>query len=213
MAQLLTIETSIASLWIEGPATPSRGLQYDTLPTPGDMNIVLEGQCVLVHCMWLGMDGVSHRDSDRGPALFEETPYRMTVTARDNATPVSLLHRDPRLIEGVRPVAGRSSVLCGVINFGSQVGRTRIQVATTAGSFSFDVEVFPSKLDYESDYRALLGELTASARALVLEYLRATFQGALSVEGKPTALDWVLMVREEAGRLEQALESVFPAPV
>src|SRR5438309_10706350 len=100
MAQLLTIETSIASLWIEGPATPSRRLQYDTLPTPGDMNIVLEGQCVLVHCMWLGMEGVSHRDSDRGPALFDETPYRMPLTARAGCRRVSPHHRGPRLSGG-----------------------------------------------------------------------------------------------------------------
>jgi hypothetical protein len=105
--------------------------------------------------------------------------------------------------------------LYGVINFRAQIGRSVFTVYVgDQPEFDVEVEVFPTKLDYQTDYRHLLTEVQEIMTGLALEYLRATFRlGAISPEPLPTHLEWLILLRQIIGSLEQALRYIAQHPI
>jgi hypothetical protein len=103
----------------------------------------------------------------------------------------------------------------GVLNFGSQVGRSEFLIlASGEGELEFEVEVFPTKLDYWTDYQQLLVEVQDILTSLVLEYLRSTFQmGSATHAPQPTHLEWLTLLRHVVADLEQALLNIARQPV
>jgi predicted component of viral defense system (DUF524 family) len=78
----------------------------------------------------------------------------------------------------------------------------------------FEVEVFPSKLDYASDYENLLAEVQEICTGLAFEYLRATYQkGIKTGTPHPTAIEWLVLLRHVADSLEQALHHIAHYPI
>jgi predicted component of viral defense system (DUF524 family) len=78
---------------------------------------------------------------------------------------------------------------------------------------SVTVEVFATKLDYASDYPALLQEVTSACRALGLEYLRATyFRGTVDAAEGESRLEWLILLRNEIDRLEAAIRYIAAHP-
>ena len=79
--------------------------------------------------------------------------------------------------------------------------------------FAFEVEVFPSKLDYRRDYEALREQVQEIAAALVFEYLRATYTpGEAGPQSPSSRVAWMLLLRRLCGDLEQALCYVARQP-
>jgi len=155
-----------------------------------------------------------HQDQEHGEGapLFEETDYTLFVQSRAGAA-LHIRHQDPVLIRGLQR-SQDSRVVHGTINFGAQVGQSRFVVeADGVPQVAFVVEVFPSKLDYRSDYEALRDDVREIAAELVLECLRATYQPgrALPAEVSGT-VGWVLLLKEVVGDLEQALEYIARRP-
>src|SRR5579862_5835209 len=89
-----------------------------------------------------------------GPRLFEQTDYAIYLQSK-STNPVTLATRDPVLLAGLSQ-SEKGRVVHGPINFGSQVGRTEFEVRTGGRTEAiFEVEVFPTKLDYATDYEQL----------------------------------------------------------
>ncbi len=144
--------------------------------------------------------------------LFEETDYTLFAQSKTGA-PLRVRHRDPVLVQGLQRSDGER-VVHGVINFGAQVGQSRFVVeAGGMPEFAFEVEVFPSKLDYRSDYEALRDDVQEIAADLVFEYLRATVTPAWEDPSRsPGAVAWMRLLSHVAGDLEQALDYVARQP-
>ena len=148
-----------------------------------------------------------------GPMLFEETAYSILLSAREGHA-VALYHRDPTILRGLTTSRDKTTVH-GTINFRSQVGRSRFSVLVDGQpEFDFEVEVAPSKLDYETDYAELTAEVQSFLTGLVLQYLGSTSQAAVP-EGATggTELEWVLILRHVVDDLERALHYVARRPI
>ncbi len=148
-----------------------------------------------------------------GPILLEEADYEVYARSRVNE-PVSLHHDDP-LIEAAIRAEEDGRVLHGVINFGSQIGRSvfRLWIGRSP-EVSFEVEVFPSKLDYMADYRRILAEVQEIATGLGLEYLSATRQGGKRAPVRRTTdLEWTRILASVVDDLERALRHVAERPL
>lgn len=148
-----------------------------------------------------------------GPLLFEQVDYKLYLCAKE-AGRLSIVHRDPLI---TRDISGEDGgrILHGYVNFGSQVGRSEFTVLMDSRpEFSFEVEVFPSKLDYATDYQQILAEVQEMLTGLALEYLRATFQLGLGFQvPQPTHVEWLSLLRHVMDDLERALRYIAARPV
>lgn len=148
-----------------------------------------------------------------GPLLFEETDYQIYLESRCEH-PVRLIHRDPLITRDLR-VEHSGKTLYGVVNFRAQIGRSIFTIFVgDQPEIEIEVEVFPTKLDYQTDYRQILAEVQEIMTGLALEYLRATFRlGAISPEPQPTHLEWLTLLRQVISSLEQALRHIAQQPI
>lgn len=147
-----------------------------------------------------------------GPRLFEETDYRLVVRSLDART-VAVRHRDP-VIERRLESEDRGRIVLGQVNFRSQVGLSEFHVLVDGEpEFDFEVEVFPTKLDYATDYEQLLADVQESITGLAVEYLRSTFRmGRQSWTPQPTHVEWLALLAHVVGDLERAAAEIARHP-
>jgi hypothetical protein len=148
-----------------------------------------------------------------GPRLFEQTDYAIVLRGKNGAL-VRLQHRDPTMLRDVRSSA-QGEIVHGVLNFGSQVGPSEFLISASGEKeLEFEIEVFPTKLDYLTDYQQLLAEVQDILTSLVLEYLRSTFNmGSAIHTPQATHLEWLTLLRHVLGDLERGLLNIARQPV
>lgn len=159
-------------------------------------------------------DGVAHDPSiPEGPRLLEETDYHVYARAKKGGA-LHIRHRDP-LIREQFIVEDGHQVVRGIINFHSQIGHSTFELSLDGeAELDFEVEVFPSKLDYKRDYTAILADVQEHLTALALEYLRSTYQSGSHVPAlQATELEWVLLLRTVIDELERAVRHIARHPV
>ncbi len=149
------------------------------------------------------------------PRLFEQCDYRLVVRSRAQGSRVEVRHRDPDLLRGVLPAEDSvPDLVVGTLNFRSQVGRSRFEIWVDGKQeLTFEVEVFPSKIDYREDYEQILAEVQDLLTALAFEFLKATHTGAQDRQGPPSPLEWALKLRSIIDELERGLRHVARRPV
>ncbi len=208
MRELFRIESDRASLvWRDagssnpvahGPPVPGR-LQVRPRATSASDPVVTVG-------------GVATH-SEAGPRLYEQRDYLVFAKAKDGHA-VAVGHRDPLLQRGFASEDGGGTVV-GRVNFGSQIGRTVFTLLVDqVPEFDVEIEVFPTKLDYETDYEELLAQVQSILTGLAFEYLRSTYQLGLQFSAPPpTELEWILLLQHVAAELERALRHVANRPV
>ncbi|MFM7167948.1 MAG: DUF2357 domain-containing protein [Planctomycetaceae bacterium] len=152
-------------------------------------------------------------DSDIGPALFEETDYQIYLRALNNSQSVRMQHRDPLIVRHLTTQeSGR--VQHGVINFRGQAGQTTITICINSRPYAIlELEVFPTKMDYQSDFRSLIADLQQHAQGLVWEYLRSTVHQAQTLGSRPAnRLEWLLILRRILDSLDAAVRHISHSP-
>lgn len=149
---------------------------------------------------------------EAGPALFEQSEYRVVLRGVGSHR-VTLEHRDPLIVS--RFEDDEPQRVDGLVNFRSQIGISTFRVLVDdTPEFEFDIEVFPTKLDYRSDYEEILADVQESLAGLALEYLRATWQGANKVVApSPTRIEWLTLLRGVVQELEQGLRQIARRPI
>ena len=180
----------------------------------GTLRVVPRNAAVLPEVAPYGYPAYTVRSSSfvqEGPALFEDASYHVILHPVKPAR-VKLISRDPGVItsSSVGPSGDRLSV----VNFRGQVGYSLFEVwVDGVPEFDVEVEVFPTKIDYKSDYDAMLAELTDFFTGLALEYLRATYRLGKSVRvPQPSHIEWLTILRQVIGQLEQALRRIARYP-
>jgi uncharacterized protein len=155
---------------------------------------------------------VHNTEIEVGPLLYEEMDYAIYAESRSQSL-VRLEHRDPNVLQNLRPQRD-GQVIYGIINFRSQVGISQFVVKVDGKpEFSFEVEIFPTKLDYRRDYERLLADVQDILASIVIEYLRSTFRlGSVRPTHESTHVEWLTLLRYLVDRLEQALNKIAQQP-
>jgi predicted component of viral defense system (DUF524 family) len=210
---LLEVETPAVRISFYGPTDNPNGALQGGKAGNASLNVV-SASGDSISCAWRNRDGQRERwqPGAHGPRFFEATTYRVAVEALADSKPPRIRHRDPGLVANLDPLRGHS-VVTGTLNFRQQLGRSTFVIETDSESLALTIEVFPTKLDYDTDYEELLAEVTDAARALALEYLRSTYRtGATRHERGGSHLEWLTLLRSEFEQLEHALAYVEQYP-
>ena len=216
MEALFAIETDRVYLsW--GPARSKKlALLAGQASVPGRLLIRKLREDLRFLNIWRsGMPDAAAQDPEQttGPHLFEQIDYKLFLRNNEPGR-LSISHRDPVITRDINQEEG-GRILHGYVNFRSQVGRSEFTILLDGRpEFSFEVEVFPAKLDYMTDYRQILAEVQEMLTGLALEYLRSTFQLGLSFRvPQPTHVEWLSLLRHIMDELERALRYIAAQPV
>src|SRR5687768_5320979 len=146
-----------------------------------------------------------------GPCLYEERRYDLLLESKARRQ-VELRHRDSTILKGLH-VSLKGSTY-GTVKFKSHIGRSRFSVFVEGkAEYDFEIEVFPSKLDYATDYDVLVADLQEILTGLVLEYLRPTFQFGFAAEAESSSkVEWLLLLQHVVDDLEHALHFIERHP-
>ncbi len=217
MARLFEIETDRVLLRWDGPPHPRQRRALS--PLPGRLNVTPKRTgCMPSVRMHPDLPPPPSDTSETtvahtfvAPCLYEESTYHLSIHPQSPAR-VEVRHRDPTVLRSLS--AGPRGDLVGSVNFGSQVGYSTFTVAVDGVSeFDFEVEVFPNKIDYKTDYEQMLGEVTSFLMGLALEYLQATYRrGEAQRAPEPTAVEWLTLLRHVWQDLERALVYIAAHP-
>jgi hypothetical protein len=152
-------------------------------------------------------------EQEAGPVLFEQTSYKVVLKGAGGRR-VRLDHDDPLVTHDFD--ASADDARFGVINFKGQIGRSRFRVyCDDELELEFEVEVFPSKLDYATDYYDLLSDTQEIVTGLAVEYLRATHRsgGTKPSTGMPTFVEWLTILRENIDTLQAGIQRITRQPL
>ena len=109
------------------------------------------------------------------PIFFEQQRYEIVIEPVEGHH-VDFWHENYNIRRNVTPVGRKSSILSGIINFGNEIGMSDLVIRVDGRSYlKLSIEVFPSKIGYKDDYRAIVDDVTAEVYNLVFDFLKKTY--------------------------------------
>lgn len=115
-----------------------------------------------------------------GLFFFEWQRIHFSFVAEDNSSiafPLELRIND-RCHQSSESANGKIHMLTGSFDFKNSVGLVKIELRDAASKlvFSLNTEVFPQKMDYNSDYKAMIGEISHIVKNLTYDMLKDTYR-------------------------------------
>lgn len=129
-----------------------------------------------------GSDGelIDSSDGLMLPSFYENGLYQVVILSKDKANYV-VLHMDSELGKNLQTFG---DLKLGNIKFDSDIGYSAFSIVKDGRNIlNFTIEVFPSKVDYKSDYEEIVNDINNEISALAFEVLGKTF---LNTELKDT---------------------------
>ena len=158
---------------------------------------------------------VEYRGNGMYPCFFEQNNYEVVIQKKQGCPDdLALGHMNRALREAVTPAGPGSNVLSGIINFGDEVGSSRFEITGEGFCYlSFELEVFPGKLDYQEDFFKLLQEVNEEVYNLAFDFLMKTQMAAdLKRESEPSPAEYFSILKTIFKKLLQALEQIKRSP-
>ena len=181
--ELLYVQTEKVSVTIKGKAThPNfQGIEYKN----GDSSIKVH--CVDDFQMTL-RDGDVPRFSSRNggistgiysiyPMFYEQQQYEIVIEAVDGHK-VAFWHDNLNVRNKVTRASRNHEILSGVINFGNEIGFSDLVIQIDGVNYlRLVIEVFPTKIDYQNDYKQIVEDVTKEVYNVVFDFLKKTYLG------------------------------------
>lgn len=140
-----------------------------------------------------GLELIANQESY--PVFFENKDYFIGITFKNNLNIVNpSIYSKTKEIEGKFFYRNGINFLSGTINFGNDIGKCDLIIRyfknDQCKEFIFTFEVFPTKLDYRSDYNCMIADIERVYPYLVLDFLRKTYLSFKTGNSPNTDLIW-----------------------
>ncbi len=191
-----TVETSRVRLTWEGPQPQS--------PRPP---LIVEAQTLdadappALHC------------GAEAPGITEQTRYRLLLESRDE-NPIALHHANPSFLRDLHALE-QGRLWHGSLHFGTYAGRTAFIVWHDGRPhLRLELEIFPSRLSYRSDYEAMLADLEAWTIEPALRFGSGVWQHGRLRTGPPDhPPGWIARLAAMLHALERAFQRIAQQPL
>ena len=129
------------------------------------------------------------------PLIFENKDYFIGITFKDKkAIQTAYIYSKLREVEEKFFYREELGFLAGTINFGNDLGKSHLILRYTKDNsiheINFEFEVFPTKLDYRSDYERIVEDIEKEYPYLVLDFLKKTYTSFKTGNSPNTDLIW-----------------------
>lgn len=181
--ELLYVQTEKVSVTIKGKAThPNfQGIEYKS----GDSSIKVH--CVDDFQIALRDGEVPQFSSRNGeistgiysiyPMFYEQQQYEIVIEAVDGHKAV-FWHDNLNVRNKVTRASRNHEILSGVINFGNEIGFSDLVIQIDGVNYlRLVIEVFPTKIDYQNDYKQIVEDVTKEVYNVVFDFLKKTYLG------------------------------------
>ena len=181
--ELVYIRTEKVNLTIKGPAAhPSfQGVEYREGDSEFKVSCSDDYEISLKGCADAGATMVVG-DVHSGiytvfPLFFEQQRYEIVIEANGDDT-IAFWHDNLNIRNKVTRVGRNSKILSGVINFGNEIGLSDLVVQVDGSNYlRLTIEVFPTKIGYKDDYKAIVEDVTREVYSIVFDFLKKTYLG------------------------------------
>lgn len=212
--ELLVIETADLTCIIKGSATHP---QYNKLRE--HMSFKVE-DAMQFHCRAKSLREVEihnvltdqlevYDNQSLLPIFFENGRYEIIVIPRKNEQ-LTFYHEFPLFRNAVQKLS-RSNYLTGTLHFQNEVGLTSFEIHGEQNQVLLTVvlEVFPTKLDYKKDYKALLNEVNEEIYNLAYHFIKRTYlQGSAKIYKEPSLTEFYRLIVQHFDRYMRAIERI-----
>lgn len=146
------------------------------------------------------------------PLFFEQRAYELIVEPIDGHV-VEFWHENYHVRKAITSV-GRSHVLSGILNFRNDIGLSELVFVVDGRRYlTITIEVFPSKIDYQEDYKAIVADVTKEVYNLVFDFLRRTYQSLhIAPSAKPSPVEFFTIIRSIYKEFIAAADMVLRCP-
>ncbi|PDZ11328.1 restriction endonuclease [Bacillus pseudomycoides] len=152
--------------------------------------------------------------TEHPPIFFENRSYQLVVVPK-NDQELSFYHEHPSLRKAISSTQmGSLKVLMGNLSFPNEVGYTTFEIRDDKKSLlTVTLEIFPSKLDYKDDYRALLEEVNDEIYNLAFHLLKRTYLGASTIYAtNPSKSEFYHILNDSFHRFMKAISHIKRQP-
>ena len=181
--ELVYIQTEEVNLTIKGPAShPSfQGVEYQDGDSVFKVSCSKEYELSLKGCADVGativVSGVYSGIYTIAPLFYEQQRYEIIIEANGEHD-IAFWHDNLNIRNKVTSVGRNSRILSGIINFGNEIGLSDLVVQVDGANYlRLTLEVFPTKIGYKDDYKAIVEDVTREVYGLVFDFLKKTYLG------------------------------------
>ncbi len=179
-SELVYLQTDSLSLTIKGPAShPSfQGVEVQegesslTIYCEKDFQLTVRGiECPGVKVFnrtWAGEYAVA-------PLFFEQQRYELVLEGEDGHE-LTFWHDNLNVRNKITRTGRRHEILSGILNFGNEIGYSDLVVLKDGRNYlKLRIEVYPSKISYREDYKAIVEDVTREVYSLSFDFLKKTY--------------------------------------
>lgn len=109
------------------------------------------------------------------PLFFEQQNYEIVIENKGRDS-IEFWHENNLFRDKVRPVGKSQRILSGIVNFGNEIGFSELDIKVNGKTYlKIYIEVFPSKVDYQTDYIQILQDVNQEIYNLAFDFLKKTY--------------------------------------
>ncbi|WP_369900871.1 DUF2357 domain-containing protein [Bacillus manliponensis] len=214
--ELVKIETADLSLIIKGNPYHAKYESMkakQSIPTDEMMYFHVAGGTDSIH-IYDVRSGELNELAEHPPIFFENRNYQLVVIPKTNKE-LAFYHEHPLLRKAVGSVSmGHLNILMGNLSFPNEVGYTTFEIRDGEKTLvTVTLEIFPSKLDYKDDYRALLEEVNDEIYNLAFHMLKRTYLGASTMyASNPSKSELYRILSDSFNKFMKAISHIKRQP-
>lgn len=147
------------------------------------------------------------------PLFFEQQRYEIIIEPEEGRR-VEFWHDNYNVRKNVTPVGHKSNMLSGIINFGNEIGMSDLIVRVDGKNYlKLTIEVFPSKISYKEDYKAIVSDVTAEVYNLVFDFLKKTYDSFdISPDTHSSPVEFFAIIRKIYDEFIASADMVIAKP-
>lgn len=220
--ELLRVETNLFNLYIQGkPFHPTveflqlhrteEGKWVDTSLQVSTLSAVLSLEKVSVFTPQLGELSPWQTGDPSYPIFFETQSYELIIEKKQDIA-LTFHHENVNLRQAIKPLG--KTILSGILNFQNEVGLSDLELRWNGQPIcQLQLEIFPAKMDYKSDYQMILKDVNQQIYNLAFDFLRKTYNLTGLKETRNQSLtEFFTILQHVFDQLVQAVERIKASP-